>query len=69
MCNPMNKLIGKAISPLNIPMQLMEKNKIKPKDVLSGGATLFIGGDKHKNRTVNNAPTNTNTGLTSENLL
>jgi hypothetical protein len=49
-------------------MKLMEKNKMKPKDLLSGGATLFIGGDKHKNRTVNKAPTNVNTGLT-DNLL
>lgn len=68
MCNPIGKLAGKALSPLSLPMKLMEKNKMKPKDFLSGGATLFIGGDKHKNRTVNKAPTNVNTGLT-DNLL
>lgn len=68
MCNPIGKLVKTVASPLSLPMKLMEKNKMKPKDFLSGGATLFIGGDKHKNRTVNKAPTNVNTGLT-DNLL
>jgi len=64
MCNPIGKLAKNIASPLSLPMKLLEKNKMKPKDFLSGGATLFIGGDKHKNRTVNKAPTNVNTGLT-----
>ena len=60
MCNPIGKLAGKALSPLSLPLRLMEKNKLKPKDFATGGASLLIGGDKYKNRTVNDAaPTTT----------
>jgi len=71
MCSAIGKLVGKVAKPFN-PLRLMKKNKLKPKDFATGGASLLIGGDKYKNRTVNDAapsPTNTNTGLTSENLL
>lgn len=55
MCNPIGKLAGKLANPLSLPLRLMEKNKLKPKDFATGGASLLIGGDKFKNRTVNNA--------------
>jgi len=37
------------------PSLLMKKNKLRPKDFTTGGASLLIGGDKYKNRTVNDA--------------
>lgn len=55
MCNPIGKLVGKVAKPLSLPMRLMEKNKLKPKDFATGGASLLIGGDKFKDRTVNDA--------------
>ena len=57
MCNPLAEM-GTKLGGL--PSLLMKKNKLRPKDIASGGATLFIGGDKYKNRTVNAAaPTTT----------